>query len=165
MTRVALSLGANLGDRVVALQHAVDVLSGLGEIVGLSDVYETDPVGGPEQPEYYNAVVIVETDASAAEVLSTAQRAERGKGRTREVRWGPRTLDVDVLAFGDRVSDDPDLTLPHPRATERAFVMIPWAQADPQFVLPDGRTVAAVRDAIADEGVRPLGRLLRKVER
>lgn len=165
MTRVALSLGANLGDRVVALQHAVDVLSGLGEIVGLSDVYETDPVGGPEQPEYYNAVVIVETDASPGEVLSTAQRAERGKGRTREIRWGPRTLDVDVLAFGDRVSDDPDLTLPHPRATERAFVMIPWAQADPQFVLPDGRTVAAVRDAIADEGVRPLGRLLRKVER
>lgn len=165
MTRVALSLGANLGDRVVALQHAVDVLSGLGEIVGLSDVYETDPVGGPEQPEYYNAVVIVETDASPGEVLSTAQRAERGKGRTREIRWGPRTLDVDVLAFGDRVSDDPDLTLPHPRATERAFVMIPWAQADPQFVLPDGRTVAAVRDAIADEGVRPLGRLLRTVER
>ena len=165
MTRVALSLGANLGDRVVALQHAVDVLSGLGEIVGLSDVYETDPVGGPEQPEYYNAVVIVETDASPGEVLSTAQRAERGKGRTREIRWGPRTLDVDVLAFGDRISDDPDLTLPHPRATERAFVMIPWAQADPQFVLPDGRTVAAVRDAIADEGVRPLGRLLRKVER
>ena len=165
MTRVALSLGANLGDRVVALQHAVDVLSGLGEIVGLSDVYETDPVGGPDQPEYYNAVVIVETDASPGEVLSTAQRAERGKGRTREIRWGPRTLDVDVLAFGDRISDDPDLTLPHPRATERAFVMIPWAQADPQFVLPDGRTVAAVRDAIADEGVRPLGRLLRKVER
>ena len=165
MTRVALSLGANLGDRVVALQHAVDVLSGLGEIVGLSDVYETDPVGGPEQPEYYNAVVIVETDASPGEVLSTAQRAERGKGRTREVRWGPRTLDVDVLAFGDRVSDDPDLTLPHPRATERAFVMIPWAQADPQFVLPDGRTVSAVRDAMRDEGVRPLGRLLRTVER
>jgi 2-amino-4-hydroxy-6-hydroxymethyldihydropteridine diphosphokinase len=165
MTRVALSLGANLGDRVVALQHAVDVLSGLGEILGLSDVYETDPVGGPEQPEYYNAVVIVETDASPGEVLSTAQRAERGKGRTREVRWGPRTLDVDVLAFGDRVSADPNLTLPHPRATERAFVMIPWAQADPQFVLPDGRTVAAVRDAIADEGVRPLGRLLRTVER
>lgn len=165
MTRVALSLGANLGDRVAALQHAVDVLSGVGEIVGLSDVYETDPVGGPEQPEYYNAVVIVETNASAADVLSTAQRAERGKGRTREVRWGPRTLDVDVLAFGDRVSDDPDLTLPHPRATERAFVMIPWAQVDPQFVLPDGRTVAAVRDAMPDEGVRPLGRLLRTVER
>ena len=165
MTRVALSLGANLGDRVVALQHAVDVLSGLGDIVGLSDVYETDPVGGPEQPEYYNAVVIVETDASPGEVLSTAQRAERGKGRTREIRWGPRTLDVDVLAFGDRVSDDPDLTLPHPRATERAFVMIPWAQADPQFVLPDGRTVSAVRDAMRDEGVRPLGRLLRTVER
>ena len=165
MTRVALSLGANLGDRVVALQHAVDVLSGLGEIVGLSDVYETDPVGGPDQPEYYNAVVIVETDASPGEVLSTAQRAERGKGRTREIRWGPRTLDVDVLAFGDRISDDPDLTLPHPRATERAFVMIPWAQADPQFVLPDGRTVSAVRDAMRDEGVRPLGRLLRTVER
>ena len=165
MTRVALSLGANLGDRVAALQHAVDVLSGLGEIVGLSDVYETDPVGGPEQPEYYNAVVVVETDASAQQVLATAHRAEQGKDRTREVRWGPRTLDVDVLAFGDRVSDDPDLTLPHPRATQRAFVMIPWAQADPQFVLPDGRSVVAVRDAMPDEGVRPLGRLLRTVER
>lgn len=165
MTRVALSLGANLGDRVAALQHAVDVLSGLGEIVGLSDVYETDPVGGPEQPEYYNAVVVVETDASAQQVLAAAHRAEQGKDRTREVRWGPRTLDVDVLAFGDRVSDDPDLTLPHPRATQRAFVMIPWAQADPQFVLPDGRSVVAVRDAMPDEGDRPLGRLLRTVER
>ena len=156
MTRVALSLGANLGDRVAALQHAVDVVSALGTVVGLSDVYETDPVGGPEQPEYYNAVVVVETDASAQQVLAAAHRAEQGKDRTREVRWGPRTLDVDVLAFGDRVSDDPDLTLPHPRATERAFVMIPWAQVDPQFVLSLMREKLVALDGASAPGAQLL---------
>ncbi len=160
--RVALSIGANLGDRVAALQYAVDELAVLGEVVAVSDVYETDPVGGPEQPDYMNAVVVLETEASAAQVLATAHAAEQGKGRTREVRWGARTLDVDVLVYGQEVSDDPQLTLPHPRATERAFVMIPWAQIDPAFELPDGRTVGEV--VVAPAGVRRMGPLLRTVE-
>lgn len=162
--RVALSLGANLGDRLAALQHAVDVVSGLGEVIAVSDVYETDPVGGPEQPAYYNAVVVIDTEATAEQVLEAAQRAEQGKGRTRSVRWGPRTLDVDVLAHGSTTSDDPVLTLPHPRAFERGFVMVPWAEADPGFELPDGRTVAQVAAGLPDAGIRRLGPLLRRVE-
>lgn len=163
--RVALSLGANLGDRVVALQSAVAVLAELGSIVAISDVFETDPVGGPEQPEYYNAVIVLDTGANPDDVLAAAHRAETGQGRTREVRWGARTLDVDVLAYGEWVSDDPLLTLPHPRATSRAFVMIPWAQIDPEFRLPDGRTVQAVAEKMPEAGVRRIGPLLRTVER
>jgi 2-amino-4-hydroxy-6-hydroxymethyldihydropteridine diphosphokinase len=164
MTRVALSIGANLGDRMAALQYALDELAHLGAIVAVSDVYETDPVGGPEQPDYYNAVVVLETEASAEQVLAAAHRAEQGKGRTRQVRWGARTLDVDVLAYGQASSDDPVLTLPHPRAAERAFVMIPWAQIDPGFRLPDGRTVDEVRAGLPSSGVRRCGGSLRRVE-
>lgn len=165
MTVYALSIGANLGDRLAALQYAVDTLAEVGELVALSDVYETDPVGGPEQPDYYNAVVILSSSATPAEMLACAHRAEQGKGRTREVRWGARTLDVDVLAAGSVVSDDPDLTLPHPRATERAFVMVPWAQADPDFQLPDGRRVVEVAGSLAADGIRRVGPLLRMVEK
>jgi 2-amino-4-hydroxy-6-hydroxymethyldihydropteridine diphosphokinase len=164
VTRVALSIGANLGDRLAALRYAVAEVATLGTVVAVSDVYETDPVGGPEQPDYYNAVVVVETSALPAEVLAAAQRAEQGKGRTREVRWGARTLDVDVLAYGQVVSADPVLTLPHPRAMDRGFVMIPWAQIDPDFLLPDARTVAGVAAGMARDGVRRIGPLLRTVE-
>lgn len=164
MTRVALSIGANLGDRLGALQYAIDELAELGALVAVSDVYETDPVGGPDQPDYYNAVLVLETQATAHEVLAAAQRAEQGRDRVREQRWGPRTLDVDVLAYGQAVSNDPLLTLPHPRALERAFVLIPWAQADAGFGLPDGRTVGQVCAEVAGAGVRRLGPLLRKVE-
>lgn len=164
MTVVALSIGANLGDRLAALQYAVDTLAEVGTVLAVSDVYETDPVGGPEQPDYYNAVVVLETLAEPMGVLECAHRAEQGKGRTREVRWGARTLDVDVLAYGQMVSEDPVLTLPHPRALERAFVMLPWAQADPGFRLPDGRTVAEVAQSLPTDGIRRLGAFLRMVE-
>ena len=95
-------------------------------------------------------------------MLATAHAAEQGKGRTREIRWGARTLDVDVLAYGQLVSEDPALTLPHPRATQRAFVMIPWAQIDAEFELPDGRRVGDV--VVPSAGVRRMGPLLRTVE-
>jgi 2-amino-4-hydroxy-6-hydroxymethyldihydropteridine diphosphokinase len=164
MTVVALSIGANLDDRLAALQYAVDILAEVGTVLAVSDVFETDPVGGPEQPDYYNAVVVLETVAEPMAVLDCAHRAEQGKGRTREVRWGARTLDVDVLAYGQVVSDDPVLTLPHPRALERAFVMLPWAQADPGFRLPDGRIVADVAALLPSSGIRQVGALLRMVE-
>ena len=162
--RVALSIGANLGDRLAALQYAVDTLSEVGTLAAVSDVYETDPVGGPEQPDYFNAVVVLDTGAAPRDVLAAAHRAEQGKGRTREVRWGARTLDVDVLAHGSTVSDDPVLTLPHPRALERAFVLVPWAQIDPDFRLPDGRTVAEVAASVPADGIRRVGPLLRMVD-
>lgn len=164
MTRVACSIGANLGDRLEALQYAVDTLAEIGTLVAVSEVFETDPVGGPEQPDYFNAVVVLETAAEPLAVLACAQRAEQGKGRTREVRWGARTLDVDLLAYGQEVSDDPVLTLPHPRALERAFVMVPWSMADPDFVLPDGRRVAQVAAGLGADGVRQVGPFLRMVE-
>ena len=147
--RVALGLGANLGDRVAALQGAVDVIAPHLGAAAVSSVYETAPVGGPEQPDYANAVLVGDWEGEPLALLALAHEAEERWQRTREVRWGPRTLDVDVLAVGDLVSDDEVLTLPHPRAHERAFVLVPWAEADPDAVLPDGTRVAALAAGLA----------------
>ncbi|WP_304455694.1 2-amino-4-hydroxy-6-hydroxymethyldihydropteridine diphosphokinase [Nocardiopsis sp. YSL2] len=143
MTRAVLALGSNLGDRLAALQGAVDtVLTGEPSPVAVSPVYETAPVGGPEQGAYLNAVLVVDTGQDPLELLRRARAAERAFDRVREVRWGPRTLDVDVIAFGDVRSEDPELTLPHPRAHLRAFVLRPWLDADPGAVLPGRGPVA-----------------------
>lgn len=142
---VALSLGANLGDRLRALQQAIDVICADPAVqpVAISAVYETDPVGGPEQPDYLNAVLLIRTTLIPVEVLALAHLAEQDLHRTREVRWGARTLDVDVINYGDVVSDDPALTLPHPRAAERAFVLIPLLDADADAGLAGTATPAA----------------------
>jgi 2-amino-4-hydroxy-6-hydroxymethyldihydropteridine diphosphokinase len=144
--RAAFGIGANLGDTVAALQGAVDVLAAYPGVtlVAVSPVYDTAPVGGPDQPRYLNAVVVVDTALPAADLLALAHVAEAALGRTREVRWGPRTLDVDVLAVGEERSDDPLLTLPHPRAHERAFVLAPWADIDPGAAVPGRGTVASL---------------------
>jgi 2-amino-4-hydroxy-6-hydroxymethyldihydropteridine diphosphokinase len=130
-----------LGDRLARLQGAVDALDTIPdlEVVAVSPVYETDPVGGPEQPEYLNAVVAIETDASPRRLLEIAHQLEAAADRVRGTRWGPRTLDVDVLLVGDVRIDDDDLVIPHPRMWERAFVMVPLGDLDPRFVadLPD----------------------------
>jgi len=153
--RVALGLGANLGDRVAALQGAVDVIAPRLDDPAVSSVYETAPVGGPEQPDYANAVLVGDWTGEPLELLSLAHEAEQAWHRTREVRWGPRTLDVDVLVVGALVSDDATLTLPHPRAHERAFVLLPWAEVDPSATLPDGSTVADLAAALdTRDGVR-----------
>jgi 2-amino-4-hydroxy-6-hydroxymethyldihydropteridine diphosphokinase len=153
--RVAFGLGANLGDRVAALQGAVDIIAPHLRDAVVSSVYETAPVGGPDQPDYANAVLVGDSDQDPSALLALAQAAEQAWHRTREVRWGPRTLDVDVLAVGDVVSDDPSLTLPHPRAHERAFVLVPWVEADPTADLPDGRRVVDLLAALGDvSGVR-----------
>lgn len=156
MRRVAFGLGANLGDRVAALQGAVDVVAPHLRDAAVSSVYETAPVGGPAQPDYANAVLVGDSDAEPAELLSLAHEAEAAWSRTRETRWGPRTLDVDLLVVGDLTSEDPVLTLPHPRAHERAFVLVPWSEVDPTAALPDGRGVAllAARYAGTDGVVR-----------
>jgi 2-amino-4-hydroxy-6-hydroxymethyldihydropteridine diphosphokinase len=150
--RVAFGLGANLGDRVAALQGAVDLIAPRLADAAVSSVYDTAPVGGPEQPDYANAVLVGDTDLEPRQLLDLAHDAETAWQRTRDVRWGPRTLDVDVLVVGDVTQDDPELTLPHPRAHERAFVLVPWAEVDPAAVLPDGR---AVRDLLAALDVAP----------
>lgn len=147
MTRAVLALGSNLGDRRGTLQGAVDALSsgpGAPTPIALSPVYETAPVGGPEQGAYLNAVLIVDTAGTAWELLERAQETEREFDRVRRVRWGPRTLDVDVITFGAEIADDPDLTLPHPRAHLRAFVLRPWLDADPAAVVPGRAPVATL---------------------
>ncbi len=135
MIPTVFALGSNLGDRLAHLQAAVDRLAAAGRSVRASPVYETEPVGGPEQPAYLNAVLALELPA-AVDPLALAQGAEQASGRDRSVRWGPRTLDVDVVVRADLVSADPRLTLPHPRAHERAFVLVPWLELDPAAVLP-----------------------------
>ncbi|WP_159944105.1 MULTISPECIES: 2-amino-4-hydroxy-6-hydroxymethyldihydropteridine diphosphokinase [unclassified Nocardiopsis] len=145
MTRAVLSLGSNLGDRMATLQGAVDALLAGPDAprpVAVSPVYETAPVGGPEQGAFLNAVLVVDTRDTPRALLERARAAERDFDRVREVRWGPRTLDVDVIAFGDVRDDDPELTLPHPRAHLRAFVLQPWLDTDPLAQLPGRGPVA-----------------------
>jgi 2-amino-4-hydroxy-6-hydroxymethyldihydropteridine diphosphokinase len=142
VTRAVLSLGSNLGDRLAHLRSAVAVLGDTVRLV--SGVYETPPWGDPDQPAYLNAVVLAEDPAATPyDWLERARAAERAAGRTRdpERRYGPRTLDVDVIAvWGDDDqpvrSDDPELTLPHPRAHLRAFVLRPWIDIQPYGRLP-----------------------------
>ena len=135
-TRAYLGLGANLGDRAGALQRVVNSLTATPAVtvVALSGVYVTEPVGGPEQPEFFNAVVALDTDLTARELLELAQRLERDAHRVRHERWGPRTLDVDVLLVGDTHVDEPDLVVPHPRMWERGFVLAPLADVAPELV-------------------------------
>jgi dihydroneopterin aldolase/2-amino-4-hydroxy-6-hydroxymethyldihydropteridine diphosphokinase len=136
----AVAMGSNLGDRAGMLLGAVHALArtpGI-DVHAVSPVVETDPVGGPGgQDPFLNAVVLVRTTLAPLALLHACQDVEALHGRRREVRWGPRTLDVDVLAHGDLVVDTPTLTLPHPRAAERAFVLVPWHLADSGAVLPD----------------------------
>ncbi len=136
-----LALGSNLGARQQELQRAVDQLAatpGL-RVTAVSPVYETDPVGGPEQPDYLNAVVLAETGLPAPDLLRRAHAIEAAARRTREVRWGPRTLDVDIIAYGDEVSADPPLTLPHPAGPGAGLRAGPLAGRGP------GRRTARVR--------------------
>lgn len=138
MSRAVLSIGSNLGDRMAHLQGALDALALRVDILAASGVYETAPVGGPDQDNFLNAVVIVDASCSPHDLLAICQEVEASHDRVREVRWGPRTLDVDVIAVDGFVMDEPVLTLPHPRAHERAFVCVPWLDADPSAVLPLG---------------------------
>jgi 2-amino-4-hydroxy-6-hydroxymethyldihydropteridine diphosphokinase len=146
--RAYLGIGSNMGERARYLQGAVDGLAATDGItvIAVSPVYETEPVGGPEQPDYLNAVVGVEADLTPRQLLEVAQRLEHDAGRVRGERWGPRTLDVDVLLVGDEHVDEPDLVVPHPRLFERAFVMVPLADLDPMLApwVPPG-----------EAGVRP----------
>ncbi len=145
MTRAVLSIGSNLGDRFAFLQSVVD---GLREfVVAVSPVYETAAWGVEDQPDFLNAIVIVASDdVDEWGWLRRGQALENAAGRVREKRWGPRTLDVDVVSVAGVTSDHPELLLPHPGAFERATVLIPWLDVEPDAVLP-GRgpvSVAAV---------------------
>jgi 2-amino-4-hydroxy-6-hydroxymethyldihydropteridine diphosphokinase len=135
---IIIALGSNLGDRLATLRAGAGAIASLPgvEVTMISPVYETAPVGGPEQPDYLNAVLAVRTTLPARELLDGLHGIEAAANRVREVRWGARTLDLDIIVYGQESSDDPDLTLPHPRAAERAFVLAPWHDIDPDALLP-----------------------------
>jgi 2-amino-4-hydroxy-6-hydroxymethyldihydropteridine diphosphokinase len=128
-----LSLGTNLGDRRAHLKAAIPLIVESDDY-RLSPVYESEPVGGVEQEDFWNMVVEIMTDASPKELLLRARRAESAAKRTREVRWGPRTLDVDVLLVGEETSEEPDILVPHPRLYERSFVLVPLHELAPSLV-------------------------------
>jgi 2-amino-4-hydroxy-6-hydroxymethyldihydropteridine diphosphokinase len=128
-----VSLGSNVGDRAAWLRLGVGVIAA-GDPTRVSPVYETEPVGGPPQDPYLNVVVELDTRASARELFARCRAAERAAGRTRTVRFGPRTLDADLLLVGDRAVSDDDLVVPHPRMTARRFVLQPLADLAPQLV-------------------------------
>jgi 2-amino-4-hydroxy-6-hydroxymethyldihydropteridine diphosphokinase len=156
MTAVVLALGSNLGDRQDILQGAVDAIVGLPgvRVTAVSPVYETVPVGGPAQPDYLNAVVLADAARSARELLDRLHEIEAAFDRVRLVRWGPRTLDIDIIVFDSERSDDPELTLPHPRAHERAFVLAPWHDVDPDAALPGHGPVAELLAKADHSGLR-----------
>ena len=159
--RAYLGLGSNLGDRLAHLQAAVDGLAGTPgiEVAAVSPVYETRPVGGPPQGHYLNAVVALHTDLTPRDLLNIAQRLETREHRVRAERWGPRTLDVDVLLVGDEVVEEPDLVVPHPRLSERAFVLVPLSDLAPEWA------ASMPTDRASDRAdVRPAGVQLRLPE-
>jgi 2-amino-4-hydroxy-6-hydroxymethyldihydropteridine diphosphokinase len=134
MTDAVLSIGGNLGDRLAALQSVIDGLG--GRVRAISPIYETAAWGGVEQDDFLNAIVLVSDPAfEPMDWLRVAHQLERDAGRVRDVRWGPRTLDVDIVDCDGIVSPDPVLTLPHPRAHERAFVLVPWLAVEPNALL------------------------------
>lgn len=169
MTTAVLSIGSNVGDSVAHLRSVVAALG--ARLRAASGVYRTAPWGGIEQAPFHNAVLIAaDPDWTARDWLAFGRSCEAAAHRTRDVRWGPRTLDVDVIVVQDAagdpvVTDDPELTLPHPRAHERAFVLAPWAEVQPDAVLPQGSVADLAcrlqRDGAADQRVVRLDEALR----
>ena len=168
---IVLSLGGNLGNRFETLQAAVDALVDTPSvrIAAVSSVYETEPFGGPAgragsrdlsaQPTFLNAVLLGTTDLAPGTLLERALAIEQALGRERTERWEARAVDVDVIAVGDLIQPGPALILPHPRAHERAFVLVPWLELDPQAELPGHGAVAELLAGIAKDGVTRRGDL------
>ena len=163
---VVIALGANLGAVQATLERAVRELADVAglRITAVSELFESDPVGGPEQPVYLNAVVLARTRLSAFALLTELHRIEADHGRVRETRWGARSLDLDLIQYGDpesdsdQVSKDPELMLPHPRAHERMFVLAPWSAVDATAELRLGQALVPVSELLERaEGANPAG--------
>jgi 2-amino-4-hydroxy-6-hydroxymethyldihydropteridine diphosphokinase len=155
--RSVLAIGSNLGDRLGSLQGAVNSLADTPEVwlTAVSPVYETEPVGAPEGSKtFLNAVILIDTTLSARTLLDRALAIEDAFGRERSgVRGEPRTLDVDLIVVGDRRANDDDLKLPHPHAHERAFVLAPWHDVEPDAEIPDFGPVAKLLEQVGDQGI------------
>ncbi len=151
VARAAIALGSNIGDRAEHLETAVwEIEERVGPATAISGLYETAPVGGPDQGPYLNAVVALQTLWSARSVLDKLLEIELLHGRERRERWGPRTLDLDLLIHGASVIDEPGLTLPHPHLAERRFVLVPLLEAWPDVELPDGTPLEWVLEDLGD---------------
>ncbi len=151
-----LSLGSNVGDRLANLQGAIDALADTPDVhvVAVSSVYETAPVDAPpDSPDFLNAILLADTTLSVAMLLDRAQAVEAAFGRERAGVNAPRTLDVDLIVVGDRLSDTEELTLPHPRAHERAFVLVPWHEVDEQAQIPGKGKIADLLAELDTSGV------------
>lgn len=155
MTAV-VSLGSNLGDRLMRLRRGLEILAQHTGVIGVSSVYETAAVGVTDQPAFLNIVALLDTADPEAAFIA-AQAAELSQGRLRSRRWGPRSLDVDVIDVNGCQSSDPRLTLPHPRAHERAFVLVPWLEVDPAAALPDRGAVRRLVAELGDQDVHLVG--------
>jgi 2-amino-4-hydroxy-6-hydroxymethyldihydropteridine diphosphokinase len=156
LRKVVYSVGSNLGDRLGNLQGAVDALRDTPDVivVDVSPVYETAPVGGPEDsPDFLNLVVVAETTLEPRTLLERAQAIEDAFGRERAGHWAPRTLDVDLILVGTTTLDQSDLRLPHPLAHERGFVLVPWYAIDPRGELPGWGAVAELVRSVDVDGV------------
>jgi len=155
--RAVVAAGSNLGDRAGILARGLRLLAvePAVSVVAVSPVYETDPVGGPAQDDFLNLVALVDTTISARDLLALLHEIEAACDRERHERWGPRTLDLDLITYDDVLSDDPELQLPHPRAHERAFVLRPWADLDPEAEVPGRGRAAALLAQLGEGGVRP----------
>lgn len=150
---IAVGIGSNLGDRVDHVTGAIDDLGVLGAVAATSSLYETAPVGGPEQGPYINAVVVLDTRLEPRQVLETLLSIERAHGRRRRERWGPRTLDLDLLVYAGRQVDEPGLTVPHPHIAKRRFVLEPLSEVWPDAPIGDGRTALEAMEATLDQDV------------
>ncbi|MFZ4123653.1 MAG: 2-amino-4-hydroxy-6-hydroxymethyldihydropteridine diphosphokinase [Candidatus Planktophila sp.] len=133
--KAVVALGANLEEPRKAIELAIELLKQAADVTAVSSMYETEPVGGPEQENYINAVLILESELPAADLLSLLHGIEKSMGRVRDVRWGPRVIDLDLIQYGTLLSESEDLTLPHPRAHERRFVLEPWHEIEPDAIL------------------------------
>ena len=133
--KAVVSLGANIGDPKANIDLAVALLREATDVIAVSSYLQTKPVGGPEQPDYLNAVAIVESELPAKDLLAVLNGIETAMGRTREIHWGPRVIDLDLIQYGGLLVSDEKLTLPHPRAHERRFVLAPWFEIEPEAIL------------------------------
>lgn len=148
--RAVLSLGSNLGNSAEILSSAAEALNEVSEVIALSSFYQTRPVGGPPQPDFINAVIIIETNLEPEELLLVAQAIEGAHGRERNentVKWGPRFLDIDLIKCDEMLINSPDLTIPHPLAHEREFVLRPWNEIDPAATLPGFGAISRLLDS------------------
>ena len=148
--KAVVALGANIGEPKANLDLAVALLREATNVVAVSTYLQTKPVGGPEQPDYLNAVAIVESELPAKDLLAVLNGIETAMGRTREVHWGPRVIDLDLIQYGGLLVNDEKLTLPHPRAHERRFVLAPWFEVEPDAVLLTHGRISDLLNTVLD---------------